>query len=250
MTVVVTAAAAGENRELLYAPPTPTEELGHKLEAALLYQNGGKVKLAVETYLAARSQWLELVDAEDELPLVDIYFMCALGSVYESEEQDRVALLQFQDARQLAEELPPGHPVRALTWSFVGGVYTHMGEFRLALETFRKARAIRLITMPEDHVDVALLDNNIAVCLDSMGRSKEALAMFKAARDVFAAQLGPEHPRHYTASRNAVKCHHRIFSDFQPVVPDVAASAVYDPTATKKKRRKKKTEGATNQRRR
>ena len=229
-------------RQVLFAPPAPTTELGDLVERAVLYHNSGQHARAVEAYLSARSGWLSLLEAGDELPLVDVYFMCALGSVYESEGQDKIALVAYQEAAQVAAELPPGHPVHALTGGFVASVYAHLGQYALAESTFRKARRVRAASLAKDqlHVDVASLDNNIGVCLHMQGKVAAAKKLYAQAHAVLLALLGPDHPRTYSVGRNVAKASAAPLPDLHPDVPEIVQGSVYDPIAAGKKRKKKK----------
>lgn len=191
----------------------------------------------MDTYLAVRQAWLDLTSPDDQQPLFELFIMLSLGAVAESDRQDRLALAQYNEARQLAEELPPGHPARSIAWAMTAGVYANLGDYELALVSFERAKQLRLLSMHESHPDVASLTNNIAVCLDMTQHSHAALGLYEQAKTDLLAALGDEHPRTFTVKRNIEKCRHRYHVDVVAVVPAASAVAVHEPIKKKKKKR-------------
>lgn len=47
-------------REILYAPPCPNEDIAKLLEVAMTYHNTSQYQLAIQTYIRAQREWIEL----------------------------------------------------------------------------------------------------------------------------------------------------------------------------------------------
>ena len=86
-----------------------------------------------------------------------MYFLTAVGNVYESQGSDELALENYmvhllitiskltleQKAKDIGDRLPIGHPDVALSYMTAGAIYYHMQQFELALEHFKKGLGLR-----------------------------------------------------------------------------------------------------------
>ena len=69
--------------------------------------------------------------------------------------------------------------------------------------------------MPADHVDIAVIENNIGVSLFFLNRVEEALEQFKQAASILDSQLGTHHPRSLIAKKNLSIVKKKIASRLQ-----------------------------------
>ncbi len=131
-------------REQLLPPPCP-EAVNDLLEVAMVQHNLAKYHLSVDTYLKAQALWATILEAQNGLfPLeVEIFFLNAIGAVYESQGADDMALDHYNEGIRLGAELPDGHPEEALSFVNVACIYYHLMQFKHARALFEKARTIR-----------------------------------------------------------------------------------------------------------
>lgn len=63
-------------REILYAPPCPNEDIAKLLEVAMTYHNTSQYQLAIQTYIRAQREWIELyrdqVEKQEEADILVI----------------------------------------------------------------------------------------------------------------------------------------------------------------------------------
>lgn len=124
----------------------------------------------------------------------------SLGSVYESFGKDDIALSYYMRARKV--QLVYNHPDQAFPYCGLGSVLYHMDEPAWALRCYLKAREIREERLGGDTVDTATVYNNLGCCMYMLERNQEAKAYFELSQAILECELGPNHERTMTASRN------------------------------------------------
>lgn len=97
----------------------------------------------------------------------------------------------------------------------IGSIQFHRREYSDALDYFERARTLREEVLPEDHVDIALIDTNIGACFFCLQRESEAMINFKRAALVFRSALGPYHPRTLSVARNIEKAKNNSLKKFR-----------------------------------
>jgi CHAT domain-containing protein len=75
-----------------------------------------------------------------------------------------------------------------------------------ALPLFRKALAIRLKALGEQHPDTATSYNNVAVCLEAQGKAGEALPLLRQALAIFQKVHGEQHPLTAASYNSVASC--------------------------------------------
>lgn len=74
----------------------------------------------------------------------------------------------------LADESLTGNClITTCSYAAIGGIFFHMGQYRVALNFFEKALSVREDTLGDLHMDTALLFNNIGCCYDMLNRVTE-----------------------------------------------------------------------------
>jgi len=95
------------------------------------------------------------------------------------------------DRKSLGEE----HVYVAMSYNYMGMVYTQFCQYDTALEYFQKALDIRLKVLGEEHMDVAILYNNIGVVYEHLTQYDKALAYFQRTLAIRLKLLGEEHEK-------------------------------------------------------
>ena len=147
-------------------------------------------------------------------PEQELFFLMSLGSVYESSGKDEIAISCYTNAITDIM-LEYNHPDQAFPYCGLGSVFYHIDEPAWALRCFLKAREIREERLGGDTVDTATVYNNLGCCMYMLERNQEGKAYFELANAVMDAELGPQHERTLTTSRNLLKAD-RTFLDIKP----------------------------------
>ena len=106
-----------------------------------------------------------------------------------------LALEYLKKALSIFEKfLPPEHPVLAISYDNVGGVYGKLGDREKALEYSKKALSILEKILPPEHPDLAWSYNNVGSAYSELGDREKALEHSKKALSIFEKILPPEHP--------------------------------------------------------
>jgi tetratricopeptide (TPR) repeat protein len=123
----------------------------------------------------------------------------SLGSIYESMAIDDLAIECYM--RALTIPLPSQHPDAAFAYCGLGSVMYHIDEPAWALRCYLKAREIREETIGGDTVDTATVYNNLGCCMYMLERNEEGKAYFQLANAILDMELGPNHERTITVSK-------------------------------------------------
>ncbi|CUG86143.1 Hypothetical protein, putative [Bodo saltans] len=139
-----------------------------------------------------------------------IFVQLSVGSVLESSGSDEAALRCYVHAldlceRHLGEGNPCRHPITATVYSCLGTLYFHIAQYDFAADYFFKALEIREELLPEGHVDVASILNNVGCVLHILRRTNDALVFLYRASAMLETQLDPTHPRRDAVSGNIRK---------------------------------------------
>jgi tetratricopeptide (TPR) repeat protein len=224
-------------REILYAPPCP-DSVAKLLEVALTHHNTSHYQLALQNYITAQENWVEISKESLNIHAI-IFFRCAIGSVYQSCGQDEMALAEFmvfvlleeytnlrKEGKRYADTLNDDDPDKAIAYSCIGSVYVHLSQFELALEYFlickdirEKVESVRVEVLMvkvfgPHHVETASVLNNIAVCLQCLNKVSEALELYTSAYKILNAELGLDHPRTVLVSRNIAKAQEKYMQEY------------------------------------
>eukprot|EP00743_Colponemidia_sp_Colp-15_P006304 GILK01006783.1.p1 GENE.GILK01006783.1~~GILK01006783.1.p1 ORF type:complete len:750 (-),score=105.49 GILK01006783.1:60-2240(-) len=229
-------------REILYPPPAP-QQIAMLLESALMYQNTSRYASSIQSYKDAWAAWK---DVGQPLRLeVDLFFMCSLAAVQESAGADDLAMNGYLEARRCADKLPYNHPDKAFPYCGLGSVFYHLGDCQTALRCYLKAKEIREFTLGGSAVDTATVYHNLAVCMHGLDRIREACAFYQLSKEIFEIELGRQHPRFLTASRNIHSVKRRALQlqpEFKPLWK-LQVKDKFPPVKAKKKGKKGKKGG-------
>ena len=243
-------------REVLRAPsaPLPVENL---MEAALSYHNVSHYDAAAKTYAAAREVWMEEenynrqdyidmmreedaeynpdTDAKLDKPLIpprsEIFLLCSMGSVHESNGNDEMALSLYMEARRTAmTHLDHNDPDVAIPYSHVGSICYHLGRYALSFRCYNVALNIRESALGKRHPDTASLYCNIGCCLCMMGPKLLIKARYylRLSEKILKDTLGPYHIRTSTSSRNVSRVRSRTGIITQPSAGYKKVNPKYD----------------------
>ena len=184
-----------------------------------------------------------------------IFLSLAVGSVYESASNDERALAEYLVALRQLQTIAvyQGTLLAATVYSCLGGVYYHLSQYDFAADYFFRALEIREELLPQNHVDVGSMLNNIGVVLHLLDRPSDSLTLMYRAQAIFEDQLPPSHPRRELVNGNIRRTKALFFKEktsippapFVPVnipmIPGAArAKKFFAPKAKKKKEEKKK----------
>ena len=73
-------------------------------------------------------------------------------------------------------------------------IYQSTGEYSTALSYFKKTLEIQQQTLPPNHPDIAMTNNNIGMIYQSIGKYSTALSYFKKALEIQQQSLPHNHP--------------------------------------------------------
>jgi tetratricopeptide (TPR) repeat protein len=113
------------------------------------------------------------------------------------ERWERLARLPPEKQRQV------GAALRRLA---EGGEQRSKGRYRQAEKAYRAALALYCQTLGEEHPETATSYNNVASCLDALGKAQEALPLYRKALDICRKVLGEDHPDTATSYNNVASC--------------------------------------------
>ena len=148
-----------------------------------------------------RKKTVEAAHQANELvPVAGKIFLClAVGSVYESAANDEAALAEYLVALR---HLTGGkifvfrtNLLAATVYSCLGSVYFHLGQYDFAADYYFRALEVRENVLPENHVDIAAMLNNLAAVLHLMNRTNDSLTLMYRAQSALETQLPASHPR-------------------------------------------------------
>lgn len=156
-----------------------------------------------------------------------IFIQLSVGSVLESSGSDEAALRCYVYAlslceRHLGDGHPSRHPITATVYSCLGTLYFHIAQYDYAADYFFKALEIREELLPEGHVDIASILNNIGCVLHILRRTSDALVFLYRASAILESQVDPTHPRRDAVSGNIRKAQQSsLYGTVPPPVPFV-----------------------------
>jgi tetratricopeptide (TPR) repeat protein len=132
-------------REILYAPPCPSEEIAKLLEVALMHHNTSHYQLALQTYLRAQKSWMELEFKKRKQIIVKEMERKKQIVIEEESDEAHEKIQKIEDA--YADELEVLANTELLTPLMqmflrcaIGSVYESSGNDELALGEYMEAR--------------------------------------------------------------------------------------------------------------
>ncbi|GFR42409.1 hypothetical protein Agub_g3309, partial [Astrephomene gubernaculifera] len=208
-------------QEVVIPPPPVPEPVSMLLQHAASLHNRGSCTAALAEYDRAAGAWRAALSGEGTLPFEatlslspeqEIYLCLVRASVLMSCGQDSAAMSEYSAAEGHMRRLPEGHPAEPLIHSCRGHLLYHVGQLQAAFEQLVQAKVLREQhpDMGSHHVDTALAHNNLACCLDRLGKTHLALRLLAGAVETFRVVLGSSHPRTQTAARNVRHMQHRL----------------------------------------
>ena len=138
-----------------------------------------------------------------------------------------------------AIKLPMDHPDQAFAYCCLGSVLYHIDEPAWSLRCYLKAREIREQRIGGDTVDTATVYNNLGCCMYALERNEESRAYFQLSNAIMEAELGLNHERTLTTSRNTDKANRTVLG-IVPQFRPLWTTAVLHPAPQKKKKKKGK----------
>ncbi len=113
----------------------------------------------------------------------------AYGEKYTETERKLTVLLYVLEQTGIAET-----EQFAGIYSKAAGAYYDLGQYKKALEYYRKALAIREEKLGRDHPDTGSTYNNIALVYDRLGQYEKALEYYGKDLAIYEEKLGRDHP--------------------------------------------------------
>eukprot|EP00854_Cymbomonas_tetramitiformis_P005593 gene5593-6780_t len=195
--------------EVVTPPPCP-DQVAQLLHIAAEAHMAGNLKKSLSAYYRAREVWLDLShkqslsDTRELRPEEILYLAAAIGSVMSSMGRDLDALALYRDVLSEAEKLEEGHPDGALVHGCLGSVHFHRMEYEKAFRSFVHCKVLREASrhLGVNHPDSAMASNNLACCLERLGKPGRARELMQHAHQVLRRGLGPSHPRTCLVARN------------------------------------------------
>jgi tetratricopeptide (TPR) repeat protein len=83
---------------------------------------------------------------------------------------------------------------KAYYYHNLGTLKDNQGDYKTAIEYYKKSLEIRQKTLPPNHPDFATFNNNIAAVYFHMGEYSKALSFYKKALAIIEKSLPPNHP--------------------------------------------------------
>jgi hypothetical protein len=68
--------------------------------------------------------------------------------------------------------------------------------------------------LPPNHLDTAIILNNLAVCLHCTGKLVEAFELYKVSLKIFEEKVGLNHPRPILVKRNLTKAQDKYMKEY------------------------------------
>ncbi|MES1208246.1 MAG: serine/threonine-protein kinase, partial [Pseudomonadota bacterium] len=147
-----------------------------------------------ESYLAADASKHDEVRAQDATNLV--WVVGYLQGRFE--EAQRWA----KNAEAVLQRLGGHEQVRAWLLNNLGGIYEMQGDGAASLKAHEDALALKEKALGREHPDVGASEGNLAVALQTLGRSQEALEHVDRSIEILEAGLGAGHPELATQLSN------------------------------------------------
>lgn len=210
------------------------------IESALVYQNSANYEMAIDCFERAREEWVAKLKGQQVTTLKkEQELFFDLSIASVYESCGKDDLALNSYMKARAIKLVPNHPDLAFPYCGLGSVLYHMEEPAWALRLYLKARAIREETLGGDTVDTATVYNNLGCCMFMLERNEEAKAYFELANAILECELGPQHERTLTSKRNILKVNRTVLG----IVPEFRplwTTALPHPAPKAKKGKKKK----------
>ena len=135
-----------------------------------IYQNQGKVKLALEQFLQSLKIREEI---EDKYGIA--YALNNIGFIYQEQGQTEEALKSYKRSLKIREEIDDKHGA-AYSLNNIGHIYHSQGKPKLALEYF--FRSLKIRELIKDDYGIAHSYNNIGAVYKNSGESQKAVKYF------------------------------------------------------------------------
>lgn len=97
-------------------------------------------------------------------------------------------------ALEEAEDFGLNSPKLTMTLESLGEIYWHQRKFSLAAPICRRVLKIYTDTLGEDHLDVGVIANNLAMLYHCWDKYEEAEEFYKLALGIKRKNLGTDHP--------------------------------------------------------
>jgi len=179
------------------------------LESAISFHNSGQYQKAYDTLCNINTEKLIMFGADGQE-----YIYIFSGCILQSAGRYNDAIVKFLSAKQIIDQKEQYDLSYALLLSCIATVYMHLSQFSKAMPYLKKALLIRQQILGEEHADVAILLNNIAVCYTYLNLAdssyEEILTLLNKAYKILYKELGVNHPRFAIVLGNISKEKSRI----------------------------------------
>lgn len=169
-------------------------------DAAIIYQDNGEYKIAMEYYEKALAIHENVLGA-DNPNTAAVYNNIAC--VYQGLGNYNKALEYCEKALTICENvLGTEHPDTATTHHNIAGIYQDMHEYDNALKSYNIAIAINEAVLGADHPNKATTYNSIASLYQEMEQYDNAMDYYRKALTIREKVLGTDHPDTATTYNN------------------------------------------------
>ena len=156
----------------VYFPPEAPSEVATLIESALVYQNSSNFEMAIKCFNDSKDLWLSMLkDNKDKTLRKEQELFYDLSVASVYESCGKDDLALNTYMKAKTVKLPYNHPDRAFAFCGLGSVLFHMEEQAWALRLYLQARTIREETLGGDTVDTATVYNNLGCCMYMLERN-------------------------------------------------------------------------------
>ena len=118
-----------------------------------------------------------------------------IAGIYQDMHEYDNALKSYNIAIAINEAvLGADHPNKATTYNSIASLYQAMKQYDNAMDYYRKALTIREKVLGTDHHDTATTYNNMAIVYNSTGEYDKAMEYYEKALAIREKVLGTDHP--------------------------------------------------------
>jgi len=120
---------------------------------------------------------------------------CNLGDLYGEMQNQAEALVMYEEARVIYEEIfEEGHAYTARSYNSIGDAYHNIGNYENALKMYEKALDIDHKFYGLNHPTTAMTYSSLGKLYTDMKKPKQALEMHQKALTIRLQTLGANHP--------------------------------------------------------
>ncbi len=195
--------------------------------AALVFQQEKKWDFYLQTLNELGKNYNYLADAEKAigtlktaLKIADTHHLQnthypistfnSLGYAYGLQNKLDAEMRAYQSALgvRVTEESPVQKEALALTYSNIGSCHIQQRNYRLAIESHKKALQLHLEVGTKTSNELAICYNNLGTCYSYLGDYDQALPHFQKTLNIWLNVLPEGHPHLVYAYNNIASCHH------------------------------------------